>query len=70
MNPNYFKALYQSDEVWFILDNSYRGHIPPNAIVYTLAEAQILAHRSPWTRSIVHQTKKITAAVVTNSSPG
>lgn len=63
-NPNRFKSIYQGDEVWFILDDSRRDGIPPDAIVYTLAEAQTLANRSHWTRMIVHEAKKLTNARV------
>jgi len=58
MNPNCFKATYQGDEVWFILDESYRQGLPTNSIVYTLEEAELLADRSEWTRRIVHEAKK------------
>jgi EAL domain-containing protein (putative c-di-GMP-specific phosphodiesterase class I) len=58
MNPNCFKATYQGDEVWFILDDSYREGLPANAIVYTLAEAEALADRTEWARRIVHEAKK------------
>lgn len=57
MNPNYFKAIYQGDEVWFILDDSFRTRCPPGAIIYTLAEAEILAKKPEWTR-MVHEAKK------------
>ena len=69
MNPNCFQARYQGDPVWFILDESYRQSIPTDAIVYTLAEAQILAERSEWTRKIVHEAKKKAGAVVATSAP-
>lgn len=52
MNPSCFKATYQGDKVWFILNESYRSTIPRDAIVYTLAEAQILAERSESARKI------------------
>ncbi|MGB5924584.1 MAG: hypothetical protein WBH01_00600 [Dehalococcoidia bacterium] len=58
MNPNCFKATYQGDEVWFVLDDTYRDSLPSNAIVYALEEAEVLADRSQWTRRIVHQAKK------------
>lgn len=58
MNPNHFKATYQGDVVWFILDESFRAKCPPGAIIYTLAEAQVLANRSEWTRKMVHEGKK------------
>jgi hypothetical protein len=58
MNPNCFKAVYQGDEVWFILDESFRPRCPPGAITYTLAEAEVLAKKPPWTRKIVHEGKK------------
>jgi hypothetical protein len=58
MNPNCFKATYQGDVVWFILDASFTPQCPPDAITYTLAEAQVLANRSEWTRKIVHEGKK------------
>ena len=64
INPNRFKASYQGDEVWFIRDESYRGGIPLNAIVYTLAEAAILAQRSESTRKIAHEAKKAIRAKV------
>jgi len=58
MNPNCFKATYQGEGVWFILDDSFRTRCPPGAIIYTLAEAQVLANRTEWTRKIVHEAKK------------
>ena len=58
MNPSCFKAIYQGDEVWFILDDSSRSRCPQGTIIYTLAEAQILANRSEWTRKIVHEANK------------
>jgi hypothetical protein len=58
MNPNCFKAIYQGDEVWFILDDSFTARCPPGAITYTLAEAEILANRTEWTRKMVHEAKK------------
>jgi hypothetical protein len=58
MNPNCFKAIYQGDEVWFIRDESFRAQCPPGAIIYTLAEAEVLANRSEWTRRIAHEAKK------------
>jgi hypothetical protein len=58
MNPNCFKAIYQGEVVWFILDESFRPQCPPGAIIYTLAEAEVLANRSEWTRKIVHEGKK------------
>ena len=64
MNPNCFKATYQGDEIWFILDDSYRQGLPTNAIVYTLEEAEVLADRSEWTRRIVHEAKKHGAHLV------
>ncbi len=58
MNPNCFKALYQGDHVWFVLDETCLLRIPQGAIVYTLEEAQHLATQSPWTRRMVHEAKK------------
>ena len=59
MNPNCIKALYLGDEVYFILDDSYRDRVPKNAIVYTLAEAELLAKKPELTKRMVHQAKKI-----------
>ena len=59
MNPNCIKALYLGDEVYFILDDSYRDGVPENAIVYTLAEAELLAKKPELTKRMVHQAKKI-----------
>lgn len=58
MNPNRFKAIYQGDEVWFILDDSFKDRCPPGAIIYTLAEAEILAKKPEWTKKMVHEAKK------------
>jgi len=58
MNPNCFKATYQGDVVCFILDESFRAQCPPGAIIYTLAEAEVLAKKPDWTRKIVHEAKK------------
>ena len=58
LNHNCFKALYQGDEVWFILDESFRAQCPPGAIIYTLAEAEVLAKKPEWTKKIVHEAKK------------
>jgi len=58
MNSNYFKATYQGDEVWFILDDSFRNRCPPGAIIYTLAEAEILATRTEWSKKMVHESKR------------
>lgn len=69
MNPSCFKATYQGDKVWFILNESYRSTIPRDAIVYTLAEAAILAERSEWARRIAHEAKKLGGAKVTKQ-PG
>ena len=56
---NCIKALYLGDEVYFILDESYRDRAPVNAIVYTLAEAELLAKKPELTKRMVHQAKKI-----------
>ena len=64
INPNRFKASYQGDEVWFILNDSYRSTIPQDAIVYTLAEAAILAQRPESTRKVAHEAKKAIRAKV------
>jgi len=58
MNPNCFRPTYQGDEVWFILDDSYREGLPTNAIVYTLEEVEVLADRPEWTRRIVHEANR------------
>ena len=58
MNPSCFKATYQGDEVWFILDEAHREGVPDNAITYTLAEAQALAEKPEWTKKMVHEAKK------------
>ena len=58
MNPNCFKATYQGDEVWFILDDTYRTAVPPRHVTYTLEEAQLLANKPYWTRKMVHEAKK------------
>ena len=65
MNPNRFKATYLGDEVWFVLNESYRSTVPREAIVYTLAEAAILAERSESARKIAHEAKKAVGAKVT-----
>ena len=70
MNPNCLKATYQGDEVWFILDESFRSRCPPGAIIYTLAEAQILAKRLEWTRKIVHEAKKAGGQLSLPIQPG
>lgn len=62
-----FKATYQGDEVWFIKDESYRDGIPADAIVYTLAEAEILANRSEWTRKVTHEAKRDNGARIAPS---
>jgi len=59
LNPNCIKAEYLGDEVYFILDDSYRDRVPENAIVYTLAEAELLAKKPELTKRMVHQAKKI-----------
>jgi len=59
LNPNCIKAEYLGDEVYFILDDSYRNRVPENAIVYTLAEAELLAKKPELTRKMVRQAKKI-----------
>ena len=64
MNPNCFKATYQGDEVWLILNDSYRQGPLCNAIVYALEEAEVLADRSDWTRRIIHEAKKHGAQLV------
>jgi len=69
MNPSCFKALYLGDEVWFILNESYRSTIPRDTIVYTLAEAKILAKRSESARRIAHEAKKLVGTKVTKQ-PG
>ena len=69
MNPSCFKATYLGDEVWFIQDESCRDGLPPDAIVYTLAEAKILAERSEWARKIAHEAKNLVGAKVTKQ-PG
>lgn len=58
MNPNYFKAELFGDEVWFIMDDSYREFVPEDAITYTLVEAQKLASRPVGTIRLVHEVKK------------
>jgi len=63
-NPNRIKAIYQGDEVWFISSESYRDGLPHDAIVYTLAEAEILAKRSEWTKKMAHEAKKAAGARV------
>jgi len=67
MNSNCFKAVYQGDVVWFILDDSFRDRCPPGAIIYTLAEAEILATRTEWTKKMVNEAKRLnhTALVIT-----
>ena len=42
---------------------------PPDAIVYTLTEAEILAHRSEWTKKIAHEAKKAAGAKVIQRLP-
>ena len=70
MNPNCFKATYQGNEVWFILDDSFRARRTPGAIIYTSAEAQVLANRSEWTRKIVHEAKKAGGQLSLPGHPG
>lgn len=41
-----------------------RDGIPENAIVYTLAEAEVLAKKPELTKKMVHQAKKITRVKV------
>jgi len=69
MNLSCFKATYLADEVWFILNESYRSTTPRDAIVYTLAEVKILAERSESARRIAHEAKKLVGAKV-NKQPG
>ena len=59
MNPNCIKALYLGDEVYFILDESYRDGVPENASVYTLSEAHVLIKRSAAVKKTVHELKKL-----------
>ena len=54
MNPKRLKTEYQDEELWFLLDETYRKHNPSNAIIYTLLEDQYLATDSPWTPQMVH----------------
>ena len=56
--PNCFKAKLFDDEVWFIMDESFRQFTPPHAIVYTLAEAEVLAEKPDWHKRMVHEGKK------------
>ena len=63
MNPNCFKATYQGDEAWFILDESFAPQCPPGAIIYTLAEAKTLPKRSEWTKGMVHEAKRLNHTV-------
>jgi len=64
-NPNCFKATYLGTEVWFIKHESFREGIPPDAITYTLEEAQAMAKKSESTKRLVHEANKaITAKVV------
>ena len=64
LDPNCFKAEYLGDIVWFVLDNSYKSRLPPDAIIYTLDEAQILAKKSEQTRKQAHEAKKVSGAIV------
>lgn len=65
MNPNCFEAKLFGDDVWFILDDSYKQSLPADAtIIYTLEEAQILAKKSEWARKMAHEAKKSAGAVV------
>jgi len=65
VNPDCFKATYLGTEVWFIKDESFTEGIPPDAITYTLEEAQILARMTERAKRVVHEAKKaITAKVV------
>jgi len=64
MDPNCFKAIYLGDVVWFILNEPHRVGLPHNAIVYTLAEAQILAKRSEWAKGMAHEAKKAAGAKI------
>jgi len=64
LNPNCIKAEYLGDEVYFIPDDSYSDTVPENAIVYTLAEAELLAKKPEPTKRMVHQAKKIAGVKV------
>jgi len=58
MEPNCFKASLFGDEVWFIMDESFKQFTPPSAIVYTLAEAEVLAEKPDWHKRMAHEAKK------------
>jgi len=59
LNRNCVKVEYLGDEVYFVLDESYRHKLPPDAIVYTLSEAHILINRSAAVKKTVHELKKL-----------
>ena len=67
MSRNCIKVEYLGDEVYFILDDSYRQKLPPNTVVYTLSEAHILIKRSAAVKKTVHELKKLAGAVVTKT---
>ena len=59
------KGEYMGDTVFFIKDGSIRQKLPPESITYTVAEARILSKCGQTTKTMVHQMKQITPAVVT-----
>lgn len=61
---NCIKVEYLGDEVYLILNESYRHKPPPGAIVYTLSEAHILINRSAAVKKTVHELKKLAGARV------
>jgi hypothetical protein len=70
-NPHYnpeeiIEAYYKGDHIYIIRDQSLRNHLPPDAIWYTLEEAQSLAHSSDWTKIMIHTAKR---EVSTNQQP-
>ena len=64
MNPTCFRATHLGDEAHSILDATYSYQVPPNCMTYTLAEAQLLATKSQWTRLIVYEVKRLTHSIL------
>ncbi|HUW46154.1 MAG TPA: hypothetical protein VMW50_10225 [Dehalococcoidia bacterium] len=54
------------DDIFIVLDGSYRGKLPPGSIVYTLLEAQLLAYQPEEVRRTAHEAKKL-GGVITSS---
>ena len=66
-DPNCIKCEYMGDDIYVVLDESYRRKLPPGSVVYTLLEAQLLASQSEEVRRTTHEAKKLGGAVITGS---